>query len=57
MAQFYGAKTQLEEERKQAQIVAILENRRDVLENDPNAPVLGNPNGEVTIVEFKMGEF
>lgn len=43
---------QLEEERKQAQIVAILENRRDVLEDDPNAPVLGNPNGDVTIVEF-----
>ncbi len=43
---------QLEEERKQAQMVAILENRRDVLENDPNAPVLGNPEGDVTIVEF-----
>ena len=26
--------------------------QRDILEKDPNAPVLGNPNGDVTIVEF-----
>ena len=25
---------------------------RPQLENDPNAPVLGNPNGDVTVVEF-----
>lgn len=25
---------------------------RDVLERDPNAPVLGNPDGDVTLVEF-----
>ncbi|MCB2093544.1 MAG: DsbA family protein [Rhodobacteraceae bacterium] len=25
---------------------------RDVIERDPNAPVLGNPEGDVTVVEF-----
>jgi protein-disulfide isomerase len=29
-----------------------LADRRDVLERDPNAPVLGNPDGDVTVVEF-----
>ena len=32
--------------------VAALTSERDVLERDPNAPVFGNPNGDVTIVEF-----
>ncbi len=35
-----------------AQTSSVLEAQRDRLENDPNAPVLGNPNGDVTIVEF-----
>jgi protein-disulfide isomerase len=43
---------QLEQERQQDQMAAILTTRRDVLEQDSNAPVLGNPNGDVTIVEF-----
>jgi len=30
----------------------VLETRREELERDPNAPVLGNPEGDVTIVEF-----
>lgn len=33
----------------QAQTLAA---RRDLLENDPNAPVVGNPDGETVIVEF-----
>lgn len=42
---------------KQAQAKAesagrILASKRDLLENDPNAPVLGNPEGDVTVVEF-----
>lgn len=43
---------QLEQERQQDQMAAILTTRRDVLEQDSNAPVLGNPSGDVTIVEF-----
>lgn len=30
----------------------VLSSQRDRLENDPNAPVLGNPDGDVTVVEF-----
>jgi len=30
----------------------VLSNQRSLLERDPNAPVLGNPDGDVTIVEF-----
>ncbi|WP_375267536.1 DsbA family protein [Planktotalea sp.] len=30
----------------------ILTSNRDALERDPNAPVLGNPDGDVTVVEF-----
>ena len=30
----------------------VLPNNRQILENDPNAPVLGNPDGDVTVVEF-----
>ena len=29
-----------------------LANYRDTLENDPNAPVMGNPDGDVTLIEF-----
>ena len=31
---------------------AALSERRDAIERDPNAPVLGNPEGDVTLVEF-----
>ena len=31
---------------------AALSERRDAIEQDPNAPVLGNPEGDVTLVEF-----
>ena len=41
-----------EDARKADQSVALLSSRRDVLERDPNAPVLGNLDGDVTIVEF-----
>jgi protein-disulfide isomerase len=45
----------IEEQQKasQAQVAEqVLANERDALERDPNAPVLGNPDGDVTIVEF-----
>ncbi len=29
-----------------------LNTQRELIENDPNAPVLGNPDGDVTVVEF-----
>lgn len=29
-----------------------LADAREIIENDPNAPVLGNPDGDVTVVEF-----
>ncbi|MBA3912216.1 MAG: hypothetical protein C0524_20620, partial [Rhodobacter sp.] len=35
-----------------AAAVAALSNERAALERDPNAPVLGNPDGDVTVVEF-----
>lgn len=43
---------QREEEARLAAQTSILERNRDTLENDPNAPVLGNPDGDVTVVEF-----
>jgi protein-disulfide isomerase len=45
----------LEQQKNEAQDAArkdILSQQRDILENDPNAPVLGNPNGDVTVIEF-----
>ena len=30
----------------------VLRSQRDLIERDPNAPVLGNPDGDVTVVEF-----
>ena len=42
-----------QEQRRQAEAAAtVLSDNRDLLENDPNAPVLGNPDGDVTVVEF-----
>lgn len=43
---------QIEQQRQQAQMATVLAGRRDLLERDANAQVLGNPNGDVTIVEF-----
>lgn len=45
----------LEQEQAAAQADAaadVLKNQRQLLEHDPNAPVLGNPEGDVTVVEF-----
>jgi len=36
----------------QNQAKATLESHREALEQDPTSPVLGNPKGDVTIVEF-----
>ncbi|MWD29320.1 thioredoxin domain-containing protein [Aquicoccus sp. SCR17] len=37
----------------QAQTQAeVMRTQRDLIERDPNAPVLGNPDGDVTVVEF-----
>ena len=37
----------------QAQAQAtVLRDQRQLLEQDPNAPVLGNPDGDVTVIEF-----
>ena len=36
----------------QAQAEETLSGDRQLLERDPNAPVLGNPDGDVTVVEF-----
>lgn len=43
---------QREEADKSTHLLGILESRRGDLERDPNAPVLGNPAGDVTVVEF-----
>ncbi len=45
----------LEQQRNEAQTVAqaqILQDQRDFLENDPNAPFMGNAEGDAVIVEF-----
>ncbi len=45
----------LERQQEDAQAAGqarALSEQRDVLEQDPNAPVLGNPEGDVTVVEF-----
>ncbi|UWQ19048.1 DsbA family protein [Jannaschia sp. M317] len=41
-----------EEEEAAAAARSSLTEGRDLLERDPNAPVLGNPDGDVTVVEF-----
>jgi protein-disulfide isomerase len=43
---------QIQEQRQQEAVVKTLINRRKEFERDPNAPVLGNVDGDVTIVEF-----
>ncbi|GAB2188297.1 DsbA family protein [Roseibium sp. LAB1] len=47
-----GLLQQRQLERQQAGVASILSERRTELEQDPNAPVLGNPEGDVTLVEF-----
>ncbi len=41
-----------QEEAQAAAAAAVLANERVLLERDPNAPVMGNPDGDVTVVEF-----
>ena len=43
---------QRQEERKAERIASILTENRELFERDPTAPVLGNPEGDVTLVEF-----
>ncbi|SDW98664.1 DsbA family protein [Litoreibacter albidus] len=44
---------QARQEQSQAdQAQAVLSANRTALEQDPNAPVVGNPDGDVTVVEF-----
>lgn len=43
---------QRQEERKNERIASILTENRELFERDPTAPVLGNPEGDVTLVEF-----
>ncbi|MGY9011032.1 MAG: DsbA family protein [Rhodobacterales bacterium] len=37
---------------KAFEVKQVLTSNRDALERDPNAPVFGNPEGDVTVVEF-----
>ena len=41
-----------QDELQSVSLEQVLSARRDILERDPNAPVLGNPDGDVTVVEF-----
>ena len=41
-----------EEEARLAAVQRVLTEERDALERDPDAPVIGNPDGDVTVVEF-----
>ena len=41
-----------QEELRQQEIIAKVKASRIALERDPNTPVIGNPDGDVTIVEF-----
>ena len=41
-----------DQEAQAAAMSAALDTERETLESDPNAPVLGNPEGDVTMVEF-----
>ncbi len=36
----------------QGEQMSALETQRELIERDPNAPVVGNPEGDVTVVEF-----
>lgn len=41
-----------EAEAAKAATATVLSDQRMMLEQDPNAPVIGNPDGDVTVVEF-----
>ena len=41
-----------QQEAQAAETRSFLEEQRDILESDKNAPVIGNPDGDITIVEF-----
>jgi protein-disulfide isomerase len=43
---------QRDREQQAAAAQSLLRDQRSLLERDPNAPVLGNPDGDVTVVEF-----
>lgn len=43
---------QRETEAQQSSIARVLEDERELLEDDPNAPVMGNPDGDAVVVEF-----
>lgn len=43
---------QRDEQAKAEGAKTVLDQQRDLLERDPNAPVIGNPDGDVTVVEF-----
>ena len=43
---------QRDREQQVAAAQSLLSDQRFLLERDPNAPVLGNPDGDVTVVEF-----
>ncbi len=43
---------ELQRRQQVAQMGPAIQMYRDYLEKDPEAPVIGNPNGDVTIVEF-----
>ena len=43
---------QREAEAQQSSIARVLEDERELLEDDPNAPVMGNPDGDAVVVEF-----
>ena len=47
--QAWQERQKAEEER---QLKATIAELRDALENDPTSPIIGNPEGDVTIVEF-----
>lgn len=43
---------QRENQAKAEAVSSVLTDQRGLLERDPNAPVIGNPDGDVTVVEF-----
>ena len=43
---------QRDEASSATQVQALLSKQRTLLERDPNAPVIGNNNGDVTVIEF-----
>lgn len=41
-----------EEQKRASRVKSVLSEKRETFERDPDAPVLGNPDGGVTVVEF-----